>query len=68
MDLKTRELLAVTALMSVGGESELKTHLQGALNCGASPAEIKESIIQAAIYLGFPKAVAAMRVFKSLDL
>lgn len=66
LDLKTRELLAITALMAVGSEGELKTHLRGALNCGASTTEIKETILQAAMYLGFPRAVAAMRVFKAL--
>ena len=66
LDLKTRELLAITALMSVGTKSELKTHIFGALNNGASKAEIKETILQAAMYLGFPKAVAAMKVLKSI--
>lgn len=64
--LKTRELLAITALMSVGSEAELKTHRHGALNCGATVEEIKETILQAAMYLGFPKALAAMVVLKSI--
>ncbi len=68
LDLKTRELLAIALLMSIGSETELKTHMHGALNCGADPQEIKETILQAAMYLGFPKAVAAMKVFQSLSL
>jgi len=66
LDLKTRELLAITCLMSVGTESEIKTHVFGALNNGATKAEIKETILQAAMYLGFPKAVSAMKVLKSI--
>jgi 4-carboxymuconolactone decarboxylase len=67
LDLKTRELLAVAMLTAVGSERELETHLRGALRCGASAAELKETILQAAVFLGFPKAVAAMRVFKGLE-
>lgn len=54
LDLKTRELLAVTALISVGGEGELKTHLRGALRCGATLEELREVIVQAAMFVGFP--------------
>ena len=67
LDLKTRELLAVTALLSVGSESELKTHMRGAMNCGATFDELKESILQAAMFLGFPKALTGMRVLRSLQ-
>jgi len=66
LDLKTRELLAITALMSVGTENELKTHIYGALNCGASLAEIKETILQGAMYLGFPRTVVAMKAFREV--
>lgn len=66
LDLRTRELLAITALMSVGSASEIKTHIKGALNCGATVEEIKESILQAAMFLGFPKALAAMKIFREV--
>lgn len=66
LDLRTRELLAITALMSVGSASEMKTHIKGALHCGATAEEIKESILQAAMFLGFPKALAAMKVFREV--
>ena len=64
LDLKTRELLAIAHLMSVGGESELETHIRGARNCGADFQEIKETILHAAMFLGFPKAITAMKVLK----
>lgn len=66
LDLKTRELLAITALLSVGSERELRTHMRGALNCGASLEDIKETLIQAAMYLGFPKALMGMKVLQQL--
>jgi 4-carboxymuconolactone decarboxylase len=66
LDLKTKELLAIAHLLSVGSESELKTHIHGALNCGATPAEIKETILHAAMFIGFPKAVAGLKVLKAI--
>jgi 4-carboxymuconolactone decarboxylase len=66
LDLKTKELLAIAHLLDVGSESELKTHIYGALNCGATPTEIKETILHAAMFLGFPKAVVGMKVLKAV--
>jgi 4-carboxymuconolactone decarboxylase len=67
LDLKTKELLAIAHLMHVGSENEIKTHMYGALNCGASIEEIKETILHAAMFIGFPKAMAAMKVLKSIQ-
>lgn len=64
LDLKTRELLAVSHLISVGSAGELETHIRGALNCGATESEIRETIIHAALFIGFPRVVSAMKVFK----
>ena len=62
LDLKTRELLALGLLTALGADDQLETHVWGALNCGASAAEIRETVIQAAMFVGFPRALAAMRV------
>jgi 4-carboxymuconolactone decarboxylase len=66
LDLKTKELLAIAHLLNVGSESELKTHIHGALNCGASEAEIKEVFLHAAMFIGFPKSVAGMKILKAV--
>ena len=66
LDLKTRELLAVTALIALGNPDELKTHLRGALASGATEREVRETIIHSALYLGFPRALGAMKVFSEL--
>jgi 4-carboxymuconolactone decarboxylase len=66
LDLKIKELLAIAHLLNVGSESELKTHIHGALNCGANEVEIKETILHAAMFIGFPKVVAGMKVLKSV--
>lgn len=62
LDLRTRELLAVGLLASLGAERELPTHLRGALRCGASVTELRETILQVAMFAGFPRALGAMRV------
>jgi thiamine pyrophosphokinase len=61
LDLKTRELLAIAHLTALGGEGQLETHVWGALNCGAEPDEIRETVIHAAMFVGFPRALDAMR-------
>ncbi|RIH86539.1 4-carboxymuconolactone decarboxylase [Meiothermus luteus] len=66
LDLKTRELLAITSLIALGAPKEIATHLEGALRCGASEQEVREAIIQSAIFFGFPKALAAMKTFQAL--
>lgn len=64
LDLKTKELLALANLIALGADDELETHVWGALNCGASPRELRETVIHAAMFCGFPRALAAMRVVK----
>lgn len=64
LDLKTKELLAVAQLTGLGAEGQLETHVWGALNCGASIDEVRETVIHAAMFVGFPRALAAMRVVK----
>lgn len=67
LDLKTKELLAIAHLMNIGSQTELKTHIYGAINCGASISEIKETIIHAAMFIGFPRALAAMQLLKKVS-
>ncbi len=59
LDLKTRELLAITALVGLGSPPEIATHFKGALANGASEREIREVLLQAALFFGFPRAIAA---------
>lgn len=66
LDLKSRELQAVALLVALGSPSEIATHMKGALNVGASEREVRETIIHAALYVGFPRALQAMKVFAEL--
>ncbi len=61
LDLKTRELATVAALAALGNaQPQLKVHIHGALNVGASREEIVEILIQTAVYAGFPAAINAV--------
>jgi len=61
LDLKTRSLVTVAMLTALGKQHELRGHLRGALNNGATPAELQEVLLHAAIYCGVPAAVEAFR-------
>ena len=61
LDLKTRSLITVAMLTALGKQHELKGHLRGALNNGATPAELQEVLLHAAVYCGVPAAVEAFR-------
>ena len=68
LDLKTQELIACALLVSLGSPPELRTHLRGALNAGATEAEVRGALMLCAPYLGFPRTVAGFEVLKtSLD-
>lgn len=61
LDLKTRSLITVAMLTALGKQHELKGHVRGALNNGATPQEIQEVLLHASIYCGLPAAVEAFR-------
>lgn len=61
LDLKTRSLITVAMLTALGKQHELRGHLRGALNNGATPAELQEVLLHAAVYCGVPTAVDAFR-------
>lgn len=61
LDLKTRSLITVAMLTAMGKQHELKGHVRGALNNGASVQEIQEVLLHASIYCGLPTAVEAFR-------
>jgi 4-carboxymuconolactone decarboxylase len=61
LDLKTRSLITVAMLTALGKQTELKGHVRGALNNGATPEEIREIMLHATVYCGFPAAIEAFR-------
>ncbi|GBG01399.1 4-carboxymuconolactone decarboxylase [Azospira sp. I13] len=68
LDLRSREIAVVAALTALGNATpQLKVHIHGALNVGVSREEVVETIMQMAVYAGFPAALnglfAAKEVF-----
>ena len=62
LSLKQRSLNNLCMLAALNRPHELEIHLHGALNNGCTPEEIRETLLQVAIYAGFPAAVDAFRV------
>ena len=67
LDLKSREIAVVAALTALGKSApQLKVHIQGAINVGVSRAEVVETIMQMAVYAGFPAALNGLSVAKEV--
>lgn len=67
LDLKSRELAVVAALTALGNARlQLKVHIRAALNVGAEKTEIVETIMQMAVYAGFPAALNGLAVAKEV--
>lgn len=64
LELKTKELIACALLVSLGSPPELRTHLRGALNAGASEGEVRTALLLCVPYLGFPRVVGAFEVLR----
>ncbi|KAI5195691.1 4-carboxymuconolactone decarboxylase [Aureobasidium subglaciale] len=62
LDLKTRSLLNIAMLCALNRGPELAVHTRGALNNGASEIEIREVILQAAVYAGMPAGMEGTKV------
>jgi 4-carboxymuconolactone decarboxylase len=62
LDRRSRSMITLTALIARGHHDELALHLRGALRNGLTREEIKEVLLQAAVYCGVPAANAAFRV------
>ncbi len=61
---KVRSLINLAMLTALNRPVELKTHIRGALNNGCTKEEIREVLLQTAIYCGVPAAVDSFRVMR----
>jgi 4-carboxymuconolactone decarboxylase len=67
LDLKSREIAVVAALTALGNAApQLKVHIQGALNVGVTRTEVVETIMQMAVYAGFPAALNGLEAAKEV--
>ena len=61
LDRKTRSCMVLTATIALGKWDEFRLHMRAAFNNGLTEDEIKEVLLQAAIYCGVPAANHAFR-------
>lgn len=62
LDRRTRSLITVAMLVALNRNDELRLHLRGSLNNGVTPDELRELLMQAAIYCGVPAAVSSFHL------
>ena len=62
LDRKARSIMNLAMISALNRPHELKLHVRGAIRNGLTKEEIREVLLQVAIYCGVPAAVDAFRV------
>jgi 4-carboxymuconolactone decarboxylase len=62
IDRKQRSIINIAMLVALNRMAPLRNHIDGALNNGCTVQEIKEILLQTAVYVGLPAATEAFRV------
>jgi 4-carboxymuconolactone decarboxylase len=62
LDRKTRSCITLTALVALNRPEELEMHLRAALRNGLTADEIREVLLQSAVYSGVPAANTAFAI------
>jgi 4-carboxymuconolactone decarboxylase len=66
LDRRTRSMINIAILTSLNRQRELALHVRGALRNGCTEDEIKEVLLQTAIYSGVPAALDASRTAEAV--
>jgi len=64
LNRKTRHLLTIAMLAALGNHEEFGMHIRATRNTGITPQEVKEVLLQVAVYAGIPAANAAVAIAK----
>jgi 4-carboxymuconolactone decarboxylase len=64
LDKKTRSIINLAMISALNRPHELKMHVKGAIANGLTKDEIREVLLQVAIYCGIPAGVDSFRVAK----
>ena len=62
LDRRMRSAITLTALVAAGRHEELAMHVRAALRNGLTEDELKEVLLQSAIYCGVPAANSAFAI------
>ena len=63
---KTRSMLNLAMLTALNRPHELRVHLRGALTNGVTEDEIREVLLQTAVYCGMPAALDSFRIAREV--
>jgi len=66
LDRRTRSVITLSVLTSLGRENEIAMHVRAALRNGLTPQEIGEVFIHTAIYAGVPAANSAFAIAQTV--
>lgn len=66
IDRKVRSCMTLSMLAALGHWDEFRLHVRAALRNGLTPEEIREVLLQIAIYCGVPTANHAFKVAKEV--
>jgi 4-carboxymuconolactone decarboxylase len=66
LDRRSRSMINLAMLTALNRPHELKLHLRGAINNGLTKEEIREILMQTAIYCGVPAAIDSFRCAKEV--
>lgn len=66
LSLKTRSIINLAMITALNRPHELKLHVRGALNNGLTEEDIKEVLLQTAVYCGVPAAIDSFRTAKEV--
>ncbi|MCN9244797.1 alpha/beta fold hydrolase [Streptomyces sp. RY43-2] len=66
LDRRTRSCVTLTALVAGGHLDDLASHTRAALRNGLTPSEIREVLLQTAVYCGVPAATSAFKVAQQI--
>jgi len=66
LDKKTRSIINLAMISALNRPHEVKIHIRGALTNGLTKDEIREVLLQVAVYCGIPAAVDSFRLAKEV--
>ena len=66
LDKKTRSIINLAMISALNRPHELKAHVKGALNNGLTKDEIKEVLLQVAVYAGIPAGMDSFRLAREV--
>ncbi len=67
LDKKIRSMLTIAMLAALGKHDELALHIRATRNTGVTQDEVKEVLLQVAVYAGAPAGNSAFAIAKRVD-